>query len=440
MELVKYLIIIGTILVLGIYGVDFYYTNNVLTALKNAARAEIAGNHEKRDLLLKKLRASYGKNCVDFLLKVIHDKKQKTILRQLAQSQLELFKSEYHKGRTIDRTTRTILAALEVNVLIDENSLDFAKCVDYAKSNDCVVRLAAARRLGVLKKKDGIRHLEALLEDSYWKVRVEAANSLVELQATSAIDKLIELTDDSVVEVSRAALICLGRLGKGKGKDKVYKTLVKKLDEEFSAAATGLGYLQDNRAVDELKKHLSHQNHDSRIAAARALTFLDSPAGYKFLKQECNGAEEAYRCKAALALADKQSNEAVSILVEAMSDVSATMRQAAATALAKQRGSSVISALKAGLTDKESKVVQACLLSLGHQKETRVLALLEEYLQRGRSEEICAAIEANVIADNEGAVKILERLLKSDYKNIQTASWRALKRMTGREYDIDFDD
>ena len=439
MELVKYLIIIGTILVLLIYSVDFYYTNDVVTSLRAAARAEIAGNHEKCDQLLKKLRASYGKNCVDFLLKVIHDKKQKTILRQLAQQLLDTFKSEYHKGRTIDRTTRTILAALEVNVLIDASSLDFVKCVDYAKSNDCVVRLAAAKKLGALKKKDGIRHLEEMLGDDYWKVRVEAARSLVALEAKSAIDKIVALTDDPVIEVAQAALICLGKLGKISGSDKAYKTLVAKLSDEFDAAATGIGFLQDNRAISELQKHLGHQNHFSRISAARALVQLNSPDGYKFLRNECKTADEPYRKAAALALGARQSDEAVKILVETMSDVSPVVRAAAAKALGSQKGASVIAALKAGLTDKDTNVVQAALRSLGYQKETRVLAILEEYLQRGRSEEICAAIEANVIAENEGAVKILEKLLKSDYRNIQATAWRALKRLTGRDYEVDMD-
>ena len=439
MELVKYLIIIGTILVLLIYGVDFYYTNDVTSMLEDAARAEIAGNHPKSDLILQKLRSSYGKNCVDFLLKIIHDKKQKTILRQLAQQLLDSFKSEYHKGRTIDRTTRTILAALEVDVSINASSLDFVKCVDYAKSNDCVVRLAAAKRLGALKKKDGIRHLEKLLEDDYWKVRVEAARSLVLLEAKSAIDKLVALTEDPVVEVTKAALICLGKLGKISNSDKAFKTLVSKLSEEFAAAATGLGHLQDSRAVAELKKHLRHQNHYSRISAARALVQLNSPEGYKFLRNECRTADEPYRKAAALALGVRQSDEAVKILAEAMSDVSAVVRAAAAKGLGSQRGPSAIAALKAGLTDKDTTVVQASLLSLGYQKETRVLTILEEYLQRGRSEEICAAIEANVIAENEGAVKILEKLLKSDYRNIQTSAWRALRRLTGRDYEVDME-
>jgi len=213
-------------------------------------------------------------------------------------------------------------------------------------------------------------------------------------------------------------------------REKVLKQEVSRLtDAELLAIIIGTGHAQSGgNALDLARMLLSGFGSLRAMSAAGVGELL----GYSGI-----GQAKAARVKAALALGDEQSADVVPHLVEAISDRSAVVRAAAAEALGNHRGPAVIGALKAGLTDKDSTVVAAALRAMGRQKETRVLAVLEEHLLKGSVDEMLAAIDANVLAENEGAVKSLERLLDHDNKNLQAAAWRALKRLTGREYDVD---
>ena len=440
MSLIKYIIVIGVLLATGSYLIEQYYAKQVVEKLSLAAKAEKRGDHNRSKEILAKLKGEFGRHCVDFLIVVIHDEKQKSLRRLLAQRLLQTFKRDYNKKRSMDESSKAVFAALEKRILLDEESLSFMECVDYCKSNDAMVRVAAVRRLGQLRKKDGVRHVEQLLDDDYWKVRKVALEALVQIDSKGSLDKMIPLKDDGVPEVANAALLSIGVLAKGSSKaNMIYEILVEELEKNLPAACSGLAQLGDSRALKVIESKLDHRRRDYRIEAARALVELGSPKGLQFLQDQVQSAREKWRCQAAIALGRSSADGAVDSLIAALSDRSAKVREAAAEALGKHRGPRVVAALKSCLTDKVVEVRAAAIISLGAQGDARVLPILEEHLKRGNPTEVEAAIRACEIAEHTEVVDILEELLKSKFKKIRISAWRALKKLTGHDYIIDFE-
>jgi len=431
--LVKYLIVIGGLLVLMTYVINFYYANDVLTTVREASRAERVGRHEHSRIVLQKIKNAYGKSAVDFLIDIVHDKKLQSLDRQLAQQLLEKYKDEYGKGITIDTTTRRVLAALEFDCRLDTSSLGYERCIAYIESTDGVVRASAVERLGVLGKQDAVKHIRPLLEDEYWLVRLCAIDALLLLKADSAAEQLLVLCGDPVQKVRWASIRAVGILGKG---DQVYKRLVDLLEQDFVPASDALATFGDTRAVAVLTSHLDSAVHERRIEAAKALLVLDDERGIGFLLDEMrNGAEDA-RARAAAALGTVKQELVVTALREAIGDRSPKVRCAAALALGRHRGPEVSAALKAGLTDKDVDVVAACIRSMGHSQDARLIALVRHYLGHAEWRLLSAAIDAVVTSDDEASVDLLEKLLETEFAPARIKAWRALKRLTGREYEF----
>ena len=253
----KYLFIIVALIGLSYVSVEKYYDSKVVALLKMATSAEMDGNHPDAESHLVRIESEFGRNCMSNLISHIHDPLAPVLEKKLSQKVLRRLSSSYSRGTYNSGATVELLTAIEKNFDIDFELMDFVTAVKTAEGDDPYNRVAAAKALGFLKKKDGVRTLAVLLEDPYWKVRVEALKALVSIDDTSLNNTVLSMIEDPVSEVQSEAAYTSVILSHGNYSDTLFSSLDRLAQIDFKAAARAYSYMNTPRALTILESRLS---------------------------------------------------------------------------------------------------------------------------------------------------------------------------------------
>ncbi|MCI0490057.1 MAG: TonB family protein [Blastocatellia bacterium] len=152
------------------------------------------------------------------------------------------------------------------------------------KSDDAVVRRAAANQLGSLRARDGVRQLIAALADKDVTVREAAAFALGQIADPSATEPLVRALTDNDFEVRASAAFALGMLGGSKATEAISFALADADPAVRASAATAIGLMRDEGGVDEIIELLNDSSFDTRYDAVWALGQIGTPDAIDHLR------------------------------------------------------------------------------------------------------------------------------------------------------------
>ena len=430
----KYFLIIVALIGLGLYSINRYFDSKVENYIRKAAEAEITGDHSKCKFILMTIETELGRNSIDALIKQVNDGKTPGVERQLCQRLLQQLGSKYGRGSGSSTATQELLRAVEKNIDIDYELLDFSTAVKMAADKDPFKRLAAIKALNYMKKKDGLRTITDSLNDAYWMVKIESLKALISLDASSSLDSVIKMIKDPVPAVSEQAALTSAVLSKGNCSAALLEALIKLSETDFSSAAKAFGKFKSPKINSLLKEKMSSIDSLIAIEAAASLAQQSNQEGFDFLKKSFLSGNASIRKSTVEAMSRIENDKVLTILVLASNDREVPVRVAAMNSLGEYDNQKALAILKASLTDKEPEVICAAIFAISKRGTLEAGDLISRFFKANNSSILQATVKASVKLNDERAVPYLERLLRSQDRAVRIVAWNGLKKLTGKEY------
>ncbi|MCA9527138.1 MAG: HEAT repeat domain-containing protein [Myxococcales bacterium] len=302
------------------------------TGLALLAAADVA-DAESGDAMLTAIRAIYGAQSLDFVMKATKES-NKTLQREAVATLGRLV-----EGKAGAASRKTIAKALE----------------PLGASSDPLIRAAAAR-------------------------------SYENMPGDDVKPELLKLAKDSAVEVKRAAARSLRAFP---GADTVSLLLgyIGEADAELLAnAIESLGVLQEKEALDRIVNHKDHKEVRVRRAVTAALVgiggALDQPKRaplLSFFSEKLFDKDAVVRRAAVEGLRLVKDPRTVTALAALLKDPDKEVRQATLNAMASTGDASAVETIATGLEDDDADVRRTAILALGELKQKAAAKVLLDY-------------------------------------------------------------
>jgi HEAT repeat protein len=195
-----------------------------------------------------------------------------------------------------------ITAAKALGLLRDPKSID--TLIAHAKDSEKSVRQAIVLALGDIKDKKALPVLTQALSDEYWYVRAEAALALGKVGDTQATTKLFDLLADSDSYVRQNARKALQELATEENKA-AFVTALKSSDPAVrTMAAVALANTGDAQGVETLIEALGRSDSSDQMDIIRASVKLRDPRTLPALRKNLDHPSPNVRALTVLALGE----------------------------------------------------------------------------------------------------------------------------------------
>ncbi|MDX6766768.1 MAG: HEAT repeat domain-containing protein [Candidatus Methylacidiphilales bacterium] len=195
-----------------------------------------------------------------------------------------------------------VTAAKALGLMKDARSVDLL--IEHAKDKERSVRQAIVLALGDLKDKKALSVLVAALKDEDWFVRAEAALALGKVGDAQAAAKLFELLNDSDTYVKQNTRKALQELATEENKP-AYVAALKNADPAIrSMAAIALATVGDSQGIDVLIEQLGRGDSKDTADLIRAGVKLRDPKIIPALRQAVGHPVPNIKALAILALGE----------------------------------------------------------------------------------------------------------------------------------------
>jgi HEAT repeat protein len=228
-----------------------------------------------------------------------------------------------------------ITAAKALGLLKDTKSID--ALIAHARDPEKSVRQAIVLALGDIKDRKALPVLIQALADEDWYVRAEAALALGKVGDAQAASKLFELLNDSDSYVRQNARKALQELATAENKS-VYTAALQNSDPAIrTMAAVALANTGDAQGVDILIEALQRPESSDLIDVIRAVVKIKDPKTFPAVRKTLDSPSANIRALGALALGELGDADSIGRLKALATDKSqpGNVRTAALLALNK---------------------------------------------------------------------------------------------------------
>lgn len=210
-----------------------------------------------------------------------------------------------------------------------------------------LVRMHAAKTLGLMKAIEAEQSLLDLLQDISWQVRKSAAEALGEMRSRNGLEALVHCLADNVEKVQRQAVKSLVGFGKMATESILNSMAHEKSKFVLRAMISTLGEIGDLKSVPDLISHLRSSYFVVRVAAVKALirfgpsisedvipVLLFNQSNIKpLLKDAADHTQPQHQLRAIRALGGLEDHRAVNLLKQLVEKGTVEVKEAAEAAL-----------------------------------------------------------------------------------------------------------
>jgi HEAT repeat protein len=241
----------------------------------------------------------------------------------------------------------------QAQIVCEEMNRQFPKrhfLVDALKHRDAIVRIGAARLVGLQKDERAIGPLTALLQDPELEVRRAAVTALGEMRVSKSADVLRQALTDKDWAVRADAADALRKVG-------------------------------DHASLPNLICALRDEESYVRCNASRAVQELAQPSDVPDLQRALKNENRTIRITAALALARLKNTDGIPILKECLADADWTIRRDAIGGVVQLQERSLLPDLHKRLADSDRRVRLEAIAAIGRFRDESSLPDLEALLK-----------------------------------------------------------